>query len=99
MMNRSTLSLLVLLTAGACAETPETSYRENYPVQVRAQTIALPLATPQSLSPEDEARLGVLKVLPLMPKREVAFSLFRRRQPMSRRKETFVNRLRQALRD
>ncbi len=60
MMNRSTLSLLVLLTAGACAETPETSYRENYPVQVRAQTIALPLATPQSLSPEDEARLAVL---------------------------------------
>jgi len=48
---------------------------------------------------DNEARLGVLKVLPLTPKREVAFSLFRRRQPMSRRKETFVNRLRQALRD
>jgi DNA-binding transcriptional LysR family regulator len=48
---------------------------------------------------DNEARLGVLKVLALTPKRGVAFSLFRRRQPMSRRKEAFVNRLRQALRD
>jgi DNA-binding transcriptional LysR family regulator len=48
---------------------------------------------------DNEARLGVLKLLALTPRREVAFSLFRRRQPMSRRKESFVNRLRQALRD
>lgn len=47
---------------------------------------------------DNEAKLGVLKVLGLSPPRQVAFSLFRRRQPMSRRKEAFVNRLRQALR-
>jgi len=47
---------------------------------------------------DNEAKLGVLKVLGLAPPRAVAFSLFRRRQPMSRRKEAFVNRLRQALR-
>lgn len=48
---------------------------------------------------DNEAKLGVLKVLALTPPRGVAFSLFRRRQPMSRRKEAFVNRLLQALRD
>ncbi len=48
---------------------------------------------------EIEAKLGVLKVLALTPPRRVTFSLFRRRQPMSRRKEAFVTRLRQALRD
>jgi len=48
---------------------------------------------------EIEAKLGVLKALSLTPPRHVAFSLFRRRQPMSRRKEAFVTRLRQALRD
>jgi DNA-binding transcriptional LysR family regulator len=46
---------------------------------------------------DNEAKLGVLKILGLSPPRRVAFSLFRRRQPMSRRKEAFVNRLRQAL--
>ena len=47
---------------------------------------------------DTEAKLGVLKVLGLTPPRSVVFSLFRRRQPMSRRKEAFVTRLRQALR-
>ena len=47
---------------------------------------------------DNEARLGVLKGLALTPPRQVVFSLFRRRQPMSRRKEAFVTRLRQALR-
>jgi DNA-binding transcriptional LysR family regulator len=48
---------------------------------------------------ESEAKLGVLKVLALAAPRRVAFSLFRRRQPMTRRKEAFVTRLRQALKD
>ena len=35
----------------------------------------------------NEAALGVLKVLPIAPARTVTLSLFRRRQPLSRRKE------------
>ena len=46
---------------------------------------------------ENEVALGVLKVIPLAPNRQVAFSLFRRRQPMSRRKEDTMTRLRAAL--
>jgi DNA-binding transcriptional LysR family regulator len=48
---------------------------------------------------ENEAALGVLKLIALSPKRAVPFSLFRRRQPMSRRRETYVAKLRDALRD
>ena len=46
---------------------------------------------------ENEVALGVLKAVPLAPKRQVAFNLFRRRQPMSRRKEDTMTRLRAAL--
>jgi DNA-binding transcriptional LysR family regulator len=48
---------------------------------------------------ENEVALGVLKALPLSPPRSVALSLFRRRQPMSRRKEACLAALRDALRD
>ena len=48
---------------------------------------------------ENEAKLGVIKVLPIAPARSVAFSLFRRRQPLSRRKETFIAALRDLLKD
>jgi hypothetical protein len=41
----------------------------------------------------------VLKVLTLTPARSVALSLFRRRQPLSRRKEGYLAALRNALRD
>jgi hypothetical protein len=47
---------------------------------------------------ENERALGVLKVVPLAPASAVAFSLFRRRQPMSRRKEGCVTMLSEALR-
>lgn len=46
---------------------------------------------------DNEVALGVLKAVPLEPRRQVAFSLFRRRQPMSRRKEDTMTRLRAAL--
>ncbi len=46
---------------------------------------------------ENEVALGVLKAIALAPKRQVAFNLFRRRQPMSRRKEDTMTRLRMAL--
>lgn len=48
---------------------------------------------------ENEAALGVLKVLALTPSRTVALSLFHRRQPLSRRKESYLAALREALRD
>jgi DNA-binding transcriptional LysR family regulator len=48
---------------------------------------------------DNEAALGVLKVLPIAPSRTVALSLFRRRQPLSRRKEGYLAALRDALRD
>jgi hypothetical protein len=38
-------------------------------------------------------------MLSIAPTRSVAFSLFRRRQPMSRRKEAFLAAMRDALRD
>jgi DNA-binding transcriptional LysR family regulator len=50
-------------------------------------------------SAANEVALGVLKALAIAPARSVALSLFRRRQPMSRRKETFVAALRDALKD
>lgn len=50
-------------------------------------------------SADNEAALGVLKVLRIAPARAVALSLFRRRQPMSRRKEGYLAALRDALKD
>ncbi len=50
-------------------------------------------------SVDNEVSLGVLKARALTPRRAVAISLVRRRQPMSRRREAFVVRLREALRD
>ncbi len=50
-------------------------------------------------SAANEIELGALKALAIAPARSVALSLFRRRQPMSRRKEAFVAALRDALRD
>jgi DNA-binding transcriptional LysR family regulator len=46
---------------------------------------------------ENEVTLGLLKALSITPARNVAFSLFRRRQPMSRRKETALLKLRDML--
>jgi DNA-binding transcriptional LysR family regulator len=48
-------------------------------------------------SAQNEVALGLLKALPIAPARNVAFSLFRRRQPMSRRKETALLKLRDML--
>jgi DNA-binding transcriptional LysR family regulator len=46
---------------------------------------------------ENEVALGLLKALSITPARNVAFSLFRRREPMSRRKETALLKLRDML--
>lgn len=48
---------------------------------------------------ENEAALGALKVMATTPPRKVALSLFRRREPQSRRKETYLVALRDALKD
>jgi DNA-binding transcriptional LysR family regulator len=48
---------------------------------------------------QNEIALGVLKMLRIAPARRVAFSLFRRRQPLSRRKEGYLKALRDALAD
>jgi DNA-binding transcriptional LysR family regulator len=48
---------------------------------------------------DNEVALGVLKVLTLTPARSVALSLFRRRQPLSRRKEGYLAALRSVLKD
>lgn len=48
---------------------------------------------------DNEVALGVLKTMPIMPARNITLSLFRRRQPLSRRKETFLSALRDALRE
>jgi DNA-binding transcriptional LysR family regulator len=48
---------------------------------------------------DNEVALGALKVLPITPSRSVALSLFRRRQPLSRRKEAFLTALQTALKD
>jgi DNA-binding transcriptional LysR family regulator len=47
----------------------------------------------------NEVELGVLKALPIAPARSVALSFFRRRQPLTRRKEAFVAALYEALKD
>jgi DNA-binding transcriptional LysR family regulator len=46
---------------------------------------------------ENEVTLGQVKALAITPPRNVAFSLFRRREPMSRRKETALPNLRHML--
>jgi DNA-binding transcriptional LysR family regulator len=48
---------------------------------------------------DNEVALGALKVLELTPARSVALSLFRRRPPLSRRKESYLAALRTALKD
>ena len=48
---------------------------------------------------ENEIALGVLKMLRIAPARRVALSLFRRRQPLSRRKEGYLKALHDALAD
>jgi DNA-binding transcriptional LysR family regulator len=47
----------------------------------------------------NEVELGVLKALSIAPARSVVLSLFRRRQPLSRRKESFLAALRDELKD
>ena len=47
---------------------------------------------------ENEVTLGLLKALAIAPARNVSFSLFRRREPLSRRKETALLKLRELLR-
>jgi DNA-binding transcriptional LysR family regulator len=47
----------------------------------------------------NEVALGVLRTMTISPACSVALSLFRRRQPLSRRKETFLTALREALKD
>jgi DNA-binding transcriptional LysR family regulator len=47
----------------------------------------------------NEAALGAVKVLTIAPPRSVALSLFRRRQPLSRRKEGFLAAVRDLLKD
>jgi DNA-binding transcriptional LysR family regulator len=46
---------------------------------------------------ENEVTLGVLKALSIAPARNVAFSLFRRREPLSRRKEAALLKVRELL--
>jgi DNA-binding transcriptional LysR family regulator len=46
---------------------------------------------------ENEVTLGLLKALSIAPARNVAFSLFRRREPMSRRKDAALLKLREML--
>jgi DNA-binding transcriptional LysR family regulator len=46
---------------------------------------------------ENEVALGLLKALAIAPARNVALSLFRRREPLSRRKEAALLRLRELL--
>jgi DNA-binding transcriptional LysR family regulator len=48
---------------------------------------------------ETEVALGVLKAVSIIPQRRVALSLFRRRQPLSRRKQSYLAAIRDALRD
>jgi DNA-binding transcriptional LysR family regulator len=47
----------------------------------------------------NEMALGVLRALAISPARNVTLSLFRRRQPLSRRKEGLLAAVREALRD
>jgi hypothetical protein len=50
-------------------------------------------------SAANEAALGVIKVLPIVPACAVALSLFRRRQPLPRRKEGYLAAVRDMLKD
>jgi DNA-binding transcriptional LysR family regulator len=47
---------------------------------------------------ENEVALGLLRALAIAPARNVSFSLFRRHEPLSRRKETALLKLRELLR-
>jgi len=49
-------------------------------------------------SAENEVILGLLKALPIAPARNVVLSLFRRREPLARRKEAALLKLREMLR-
>jgi DNA-binding transcriptional LysR family regulator len=46
---------------------------------------------------DNEVALGVLKALAIVPARSVAFGIFRRRQPLPRRKEAYMAAVREAL--
>jgi DNA-binding transcriptional LysR family regulator len=46
---------------------------------------------------ENEVALGLLKAMAIAPARNVTFSLFRRREPLSRRKEAALLKLREML--
>jgi DNA-binding transcriptional LysR family regulator len=46
---------------------------------------------------ENEVALGLLRALPISPARNVSFSLFRRHEPLSRRKEAALLKLRELL--
>jgi DNA-binding transcriptional LysR family regulator len=48
---------------------------------------------------DNEIALGVLKRIPIAPRRNIALALFRRRQPFSRRKEGLFSAIRDALKD
>jgi DNA-binding transcriptional LysR family regulator len=48
---------------------------------------------------DNEVALGALEIMTILPKCSVTLSLFRRRQPQSRRKETYLIALRDALKD
>jgi len=48
---------------------------------------------------DNEVALGVLKTMAVTPPCSVALSLYRRRQPLSRRKESYLGALREALAD
>jgi DNA-binding transcriptional LysR family regulator len=48
---------------------------------------------------ETEVALGLLKAVPTVPECRVGLSLFRRREPLSRRKQSFLIVLRDALKD
>jgi DNA-binding transcriptional LysR family regulator len=49
-------------------------------------------------SAENEVILGLLKALPIAPARNVVLNLFRRREPLARRKEAALSKLREMLR-
>ena len=59
-------------------------------LEANVRSDEIPSGTGIAIVPRDcaanEAALGVIKVLPIIPARSVTLSLFRRRQPLSRRK-------------
>ena len=66
---------------------------------MRAEECSIVCAIVPRPCADNEAALGVLKVLPIVPARTVALSLFHRRQPLSRRKESYLAALRDALKN